>query len=54
MPAVDLFGPARPDLNLAIPGRRTVPNHKMVSQAVLHFPGPPVIGVKNPRIPLPG
>ncbi len=54
MPAVDLLGPARADLDLAIAGRRAVADHEMIRHAVLHLPHPAVVGVENARVALPG
>ena len=51
--AVDLAAPAIAHFNLAITGRGSVANHKMIGQTVLHSAHVPMIIVEYARVPLP-
>lgn len=52
--AIDLAGPAVSDLDLAIARGFAVANDKVVGEAVLHFPDPSVVIVKNASVSLSG
>ena len=53
MTAVDLAAPAIADFDLAIAGRRAVPNHEVIGKAVLHPPNMLVVIIKDTRVALP-
>jgi hypothetical protein len=50
--AVDLAPPTITHFDLAIPGRRSVPNHEMVRKPVLHAADMPMIIIENARVTL--
>ena len=51
--AVDLAAPAIADFDLAIPSGCPVPDHEMISEAVLHPAHVPMVIIKHARVPLP-
>ena len=53
MASIDLAPPAIADLDLAITGRCSISNHKMISKTILHTANMPVIIIKRARVPLP-
>ena len=46
MAAIDLASPAIADFNLAITGRRSVADHEMIGESILHPPHMPVVIIK--------
>lgn len=50
--AIDLSSPAVSNLDLPVAGGRSVADHKMISETVLHAPDTPVIIIEDSSIPL--
>jgi len=53
VPAVDLAAPPIAHFNLAVSRGRSVPDHKMIGETILHSAHVPVIIIEDTRIPLP-
>ncbi len=53
MPSIDLAAPAIAHFYLAVPGRRSVADHEMIGQAVLHPADMPMIIIERARVSLP-
>ena len=53
MPAVDLPAPAIAHFNLAVSRGRSVSDHKMIGETILHSAHVPVIIIEDTRVPLP-
>ena len=53
MTAVDLPPPAIAHFYLAVPGRCSVANHEMISEAVLHSAHMPMVIIEDARVSLP-
>lgn len=53
MSAIDLAAPAITHFYLAVPGRCSIANHKMISKAILHPADMPMIIIEGARVPLP-